>query len=66
MKFEFKTTATAICHTDDSTLKGADPEGCSPVILGHEGARIVESVGKEVTKVKAGDTVIQFYILSES
>lgn len=46
--------ATAVCHTDAYTLSGADPEGCFPVILGHEGAGIVESVGEGVTKVKPG------------
>uniref|UniRef100_A0A2K6LJY4 Alcohol dehydrogenase-like N-terminal domain-containing protein n=1 Tax=Rhinopithecus bieti TaxID=61621 RepID=A0A2K6LJY4_RHIBE len=50
--------ATVVCHTDTYTLSGADRK----VILGHEGARIVESVGKGVTKLKAGDTVIPLYI----
>uniref|UniRef100_A0A8C9ESF0 Alcohol dehydrogenase class-3 n=1 Tax=Pavo cristatus TaxID=9049 RepID=A0A8C9ESF0_PAVCR len=54
--------ATALCHTDAYTLSGADPEGCFPVILGHEGAGIVESVGEGVTRVKPGDTVIPLYI----
>ena len=29
--------ATGICHTDEFTLSGADPEGAFPAILGHEG-----------------------------
>ena len=57
-----KIMATAICHTDAYTLSGADPEGCFPAILGHEGAGIVESVCEGGTKVKAGDTVIPLYI----
>uniref|UniRef100_K7FDD0 Alcohol dehydrogenase class-3 n=1 Tax=Pelodiscus sinensis TaxID=13735 RepID=K7FDD0_PELSI len=57
-----KVVATAVCHTDAYTLSGADPEGCFPVILGHEGAGIVESVGEGVTKVKPGDTVIPLYV----
>jgi len=31
--------ATGICHTDEFTLSGADPEGLFPAILGHEGCR---------------------------
>ncbi|XP_071077364.1 alcohol dehydrogenase class-3 isoform X1 [Desmodus rotundus] len=57
-----KVIATAVCHTDAYTLSGADPEGSFPVILGHEGAGIVESVGEGVTKLNAGDTVIPLYI----
>lgn len=49
--------ATAVCHTDAYTLSGADPEGSFPVILGHEGAGIVESVGEGVTKVKPGKKI---------
>jgi hypothetical protein len=43
---------------DAYTLSGKDPEGAFPVILGHEGAGIVESVGEGVTSVKPGDHVI--------
>ena len=35
--------ATGICHTDEFTLSGADPEGLFPAILGHEGAGIVRN-----------------------
>src|SRR3954470_21177780 len=38
--------ATGICHTDEFTLSGADPEGLFPSVLGHEGAGIVMDVGK--------------------
>jgi S-(hydroxymethyl)glutathione dehydrogenase / alcohol dehydrogenase len=31
--------ATGVCHTDEFTLSGADPEGLLPAILGHEGGR---------------------------
>src|SRR6185312_12483884 len=37
--------ATGICHTDDFTRSGADPEGLFPAILGHEGAGVVVDVG---------------------
>src|SRR6187399_1987387 len=50
--------ATGICHTDEFTLSGADPEGLFPAILGHEGAGIVVDVGPGVTSVRKGDHVI--------
>ena len=53
--------ATGICHTDDFTLSGADPEGLFPAILGHEGAGVVVDVGPGVTSVKTGDHVIPLY-----
>src|SRR5437667_6167207 len=53
--------ATGICHTDEFTLSGADPEGLFPAILGHEGAGIVVDVGPNVTSVKKGDHVIPLY-----
>ena len=53
--------ATGICHTDEFTLSGADPEGLFPAILGHEGAGIVVDIGKNVTSLKKGDHVIPFY-----
>jgi len=53
--------ATGICHTDQYTLSGADPEGLFPAILGHEGAGIVLDVGPGVTSLKKGDHVIPLY-----
>ncbi|MBT8416347.1 MAG: S-(hydroxymethyl)glutathione dehydrogenase/class III alcohol dehydrogenase [Silicimonas sp.] len=53
--------ATGICHTDEFTLSGADPEGLFPTILGHEGAGVVIEVGEGVTSVKPGDHVIPLY-----
>ena len=53
--------ATGICHTDEFTRSGGDPEGLFPAILGHEGAGIVVDVGPGVTSVKKGDHVIPLY-----
>src|SRR5258705_4163756 len=53
--------ATGICHTDEFTLSGKDPEGLFPAILGHEGAGIVVDVGPGVTSVRNGDHVIPLY-----
>src|SRR5581483_10712429 len=50
--------ATGICHTDELTLSGADPEGLFPAVLGHEGAGEVVEVGAGATSVKKGDHVI--------
>ncbi|XP_072947170.1 alcohol dehydrogenase class-3 [Epargyreus clarus] len=57
-----KIVATGVCHTDAYTLSGKDPEGVFPVVLGHEGGGIVESVGKGVTSVKPGDHVVPLYV----
>ncbi len=53
--------ATGICHTDEFTRSGADPEGLFPSILGHEGAGIVVEVGAGVSSLKKGDHVIPLY-----
>src|SRR5438045_6703410 len=53
--------ATGICHTDDFTRSGADPEGLFPAILGHEGAGIVRELGAGVTGLAVGDHVIPLY-----
>ncbi len=53
--------ATGVCHTDEFTLSGADPEGIFPAILGHEGAGVVVDVGVGVTTVEKGDHVIPLY-----
>ena len=53
--------ATGICHTDEFTLSGADPEGLFPAILGHEGAGVVVEIGPGVKDLKVGDHVIPLY-----
>jgi S-(hydroxymethyl)glutathione dehydrogenase/alcohol dehydrogenase len=53
--------ATGVCHTDEFTRSGADPEGLFPVIFGHEGAGIVREIGPGVTTLAVGDHVIPLY-----
>lgn len=53
--------ATGICHTDEFTRSGDDPEGAFPAILGHEGAGIVIEIGEGVTSLEVGDHVIPLY-----
>ena len=54
--------ATGICHTDEFTLSGADPEGLFPAILGHEGAGRVVEVGAGVKSLRKDDHVIPLYV----
>jgi S-(hydroxymethyl)glutathione dehydrogenase / alcohol dehydrogenase len=53
--------ATGICHTDEFTLSGKDPEGLFPCILGHEGAGVVVEIGDGVKSLAVGDHVIPLY-----
>jgi len=53
--------ATGVCHTDEFTRSGADPEGLFPAIFGHEGAGIVREVGPGVMSLVPGDHVIPLY-----
>ena len=50
--------ATGVCHTDVNALDGNDRILRFPVVLGHEGAGIVEAVGPGVSSVAPGDRVI--------
>jgi S-(hydroxymethyl)glutathione dehydrogenase/alcohol dehydrogenase len=53
--------ASGVCHTDEFTRSGADPEGLFPAIFGHEGAGVVVDVGPGVTTLRKGDHVIPLY-----
>jgi S-(hydroxymethyl)glutathione dehydrogenase/alcohol dehydrogenase len=53
--------ATGVCHTDEFTRSGRDPEGLFPAVLGHEGAGVVVDVGPGVSSVAPGDHVIPLY-----
>ncbi|XP_068126952.1 alcohol dehydrogenase 1-like [Hyperolius riggenbachi] len=56
-----KIVATSICRSDEHVQHGTLAGVKLPIILGHEGAGIVESVGEGVTSVKPGDKVIPLY-----
>lgn len=49
--------AVGVCHTDMVVRDGVYPLPM-PIVLGHEGAGVVEAVGSAVTRVKPGDHVI--------
>jgi aryl-alcohol dehydrogenase len=55
-----KLSAVGICHTD-LTMKAVWPQEMSPIVLGHEGAGVVEAVGPDVTGVGPGDRVLLSY-----
>ena len=58
-----KLKATGVCHSDVHYYTG-DLERTPPVILGHEGAGVVEAVGQGVTRVAPGDHVIMTFLPS--
>lgn len=53
--------ACGVCHTDMYTASGVDPSGYAPTVLGHEGAGVVERIGREVTSVSPGDHVVTLF-----
>jgi S-(hydroxymethyl)glutathione dehydrogenase/alcohol dehydrogenase len=52
-----RVVASGICHSDYSVMHGV-LRSPMPVVLGHEGAGIVEEVGPGVSHVKAGDPIV--------
>jgi S-(hydroxymethyl)glutathione dehydrogenase/alcohol dehydrogenase len=53
--------AAGVCHSDLHTYKG-ELRAVPPLVLGHEGAGIVEAVGSDVTRVKPGDRILVNWI----
>lgn len=56
-----KMKATGICHSDLSVINGTIPVQF-PMVLGHEGAGVVEALGDGVTNVKVGDHVALSFV----
>ena len=52
-----KVAAAGVCHSDLHLVDGDLGDGRWPMVLGHEGAGIVEAVGEEITHVEVGDPV---------
>src|SRR5512142_648915 len=59
-----KLAAVGLCHSDYHVMAGDRPVGMMPMVLGHEGAGVVEAVGPEVTRIKPGDHVVLLFIPS--
>src|SRR5260370_15783447 len=54
-----RTAATGVCHSDLHVVDGVGRFPLDrPIVLGHEGAGVVEAVGADVTSVKPGDHVV--------
>ena len=54
-----RTSATGVCHSDLHVVEGESRYSAdTPIVLGHEGAGVVEAVGDEVTTVRPGDHVV--------
>jgi len=54
--------ATGVCHTDYNAYTSEDTD--RPIVLGHEGAGVVEAVGEQVTAVEPGDHVVLWVLPS--
>lgn len=53
-----RTAATGVCHSDLHYVDGDLPGRSHPMVMGHEGAGVVEAIGSAVTTVKPGDHVV--------
>src|SRR4051794_35329698 len=53
--------ASGVCHSDLSVQNGTIPLA-TPIVLGHEGAGIVEEIGPDVTRIAVGDHVVLSFV----
>jgi aryl-alcohol dehydrogenase len=60
LEIRVRLVATGVCHTDISVMGRPFPVE-QPIVLGHEGAGVVDAVGRSITKVKVGDRVVLSY-----
>jgi len=61
LEVKIKMVAAGVCHSDLSVLNGTIPHPL-PVVLGHEGAGVVEAVGEGVSHIKPGDHVVTSFV----
>ncbi|MCP4419487.1 MAG: Zn-dependent alcohol dehydrogenase [Chloroflexi bacterium] len=57
-----KMKAVGLCRSDHNVMVGTRPVGMTPMVLGHEGAGVVDAVGPGVTRIKPGDHVVLMFI----
>lgn len=56
-----RTTAAGVCHSDLSVVEGNRPRPL-PMVLGHEGAGVVEALGEGVDDLVVGDVVVMVFL----
>lgn len=59
-----KMVAVGLCRSDHNVMVGSRPVGMTPMVLGHEGAGIIDAVGPGVTGIEPGDHVVLMFIPS--
>lgn len=59
-----KMAAVGLCRSDHNVMVGRRPVGMRPMVLGHEGAGVVEAVGPGVTRIQPGDHVVLMFLPS--
>jgi len=57
-----KMTAVGLCRSDHNVMVGTRPVGMMPMVLGHEGAGVIDAVGPGVDRMKPGDHVVLMFI----